>query len=99
MLKTAAVALSAALGVAAVAHVSSAQADPYVRIGIRVPGLLVVGPLAREPVYYRPYPYGYAVPYWRRDFYRGDFDGRHRYWDRRDYDRRSDRGRGERGER
>ena len=99
MLKTAAVALSAALGTAAVAPVSPAQAVPYVRIAIRLPGLLVVAPLVRGPVYYRPYQYGYAIPYWRRDVDRDDFDHRHRYWDRRDYDRRSERGRVERDER
>jgi len=99
MIKTAAVALSAVLGIAGVAHVSPAQADPYVRVGIRVPGLVVVAPLVRVPIYHRPYRYGYAIPYWRWDVDRDDFDHRHGDWGRHDYDARWQRGRGERRER
>ncbi|HVC00892.1 MAG TPA: hypothetical protein VND80_01690 [Steroidobacteraceae bacterium] len=99
MIKTAAVALSAAFGIAAVAHARPVQADPYVRVGIRVPGLVVVAPLVRAPVYYRSYRYGYAIPYWRWNVDRDDFDHRHGDWHRHDYDPRRERRRGERHER
>lgn len=99
MLKTATIALSAALGIAALAHGSPAQADPHVRVGIRVPGLVVVAPLVRAPVYYRPYAYWYAHPYWRRDGDRDDFARFHRDWAHRGDDRRWEHRRFERDER
>lgn len=88
MLKTATIALSAALGIGALMHGSTAKADPYVRIGIGVPGVLVVAPLARAPVYYRPYGYWYGHPYWRRYGDRDDFARYHHDWDHRGDERR-----------
>jgi hypothetical protein len=91
MIKTAVVALSAALGIAAVAHVSPVQADPAIRVGIRVPGLIVVAPYAWGPAYYRPYRVAYALPYWQRRFDRDDDARANRDWNRRDADRRAER--------
>lgn len=85
MYKTAAIALIAALGIAAAAP---AHADPDVRIGIRVPGLILAAPLVRVPFYYQAYRYGYTRPYWRRRVDREDFDHRDRDWYRRDEPRR-----------
>ena len=83
MYKIASVALTAALGVAGVAHSVTAEAHPYVSVGIGFPGVAVVEPFAYAPAYYGPYYYEHGR-YWRRD------DRFHRRWDH-DGDRRWDR--------
>jgi hypothetical protein len=67
MYKFASVALSAVLGVAGVASSATAEAHPYVSVGIGLPGIAVVEPFG----YYRPYPIHYAHgPYWRPGYVR-----------------------------
>jgi hypothetical protein len=83
MYKFASVALSAALGVAGVAHSVRAEAHPYISVGIGVPSVAVVEPFAYAPAYYGPYYYEHGR-YLRRD------DRFHRRWDH-DGDRRWDR--------
>lgn len=92
MYKIASVALTAALGVAAVTQSAPAEAHPYVSVDIGLPGI-AVAPFAYAspyygyaPAYYRPYYYAHGG-YWRRDFDRDRF---HHRWDR-DGDRRWDR--------
>jgi len=69
MIKVAAVALSAALGVAGLAHSLPAQAGPYVSVGVPV----VVAPpvIAYAPGVAYPYPYFVA---------HGPNRHGHRYW-------------------
>lgn len=95
MYKIASVALTAALGVAGIAHSIPAEAHPYVSVGIGFPGVAFVEPFAYAPAYYRAYgpeyyrPYYYAHGrYWRHDYDRDD--RYHRRWDR-DGDHRWDR--------
>ena len=85
MYKLASVALSAALGVAGVSHSVSAEAHPYVSVGIALPGVAVVdyGPGYYAPYYHAPY---YYPPY----YYRYGRYEHHRHWDH-DGDRRWDR--------
>ena len=80
MYKIASVALTAALGVAGVAHSVPAEAHPYVSVGIGFPGVAVVEPFAYAPAFYGPYYYEHGR-YGRRD------DRFHRRWDH-DGDRR-----------
>ena len=86
MNKLASVALSAALGVAGVSHSVSAEAHPYVSVGIALPGVAVVEP-SYPPGYYAPYyyaPYYYAHGrYWHRDYDHDRYEHFHRHWDRR----------------
>jgi len=86
MYKLASVALSAALGIAGVSHSVSAEAHPYVRVGIALPGVAVVEP-PYAPGYYAPYyypPYYYTHGrYWQRDYDHGRYEHFHRHWDRR----------------
>ena len=83
MYKIASVALSAALGVAAVAQSTPAEAHPYVSVGLGLPGVAVVDPFVYAPGYYAPYYYAHGR-YWRRDFGRDRYDHfRHERWDRR----------------
>ena len=89
MYKLASVALSAALGVAGVAHSVTAEAHPYVTVGIGFPRVAVVEPFAYAPGYYAPYYYGYGR-YWHRDYDRDRYEHFHRHWDH-DGDRRWDR--------
>lgn len=94
MYKLASVALSAALGVAGVAHSVTAEAHPYVSVGIGFPRVAVVEPFAYAPGYYAPYftgPYyrGYDR-YWHRDYDRDRYEHFHRRWEHGDrgWDRR-----------
>jgi hypothetical protein len=80
MYKLASVALSAALGIAGVSHSMSAEAHPYVRVGIALPGVAVVEPFAYAPGYYSPYYYPHG-PYWHRDYDRDRYEHFHRHWD------------------
>jgi hypothetical protein len=86
MYKLASVALSAALGIAGVSHSVSAEAHPYVRVGIALPGIALPSVAVVEPSYapgyYAPYyyaPYYAHGRYWHRDRY----EHFHRHWDRR----------------
>jgi hypothetical protein len=90
MYKLASVALSAALGVAGVSHSVSAEAHPYVSVGIALPGVAVVdyGPGYYAPYYYAPYYYRYGRN-WHRDYDRDRYE-HHRHWDH-DGDRHGDR--------
>ncbi len=91
MFKIASVALSAALGVAGVAQSTTAEAHPYVTVGVGVPGVAVVEPFGFAPAYYgpgyyRPYyhgygPYGYG-PHWRPGYLHYGH-GYYHHWDRR----------------
>ncbi len=87
MYKLASVALSAALGIAGVSHSASAEAHPYVRVGIALPDVAVVEPFAYAPGYYAPYhhaPYYYAPGrYWHRDYDHDRYEHFHRHWDHR----------------
>jgi hypothetical protein len=88
MNKLSSVALSAALVVAGVGASLSAEAHPFVTVGVGIPSV-VVQPFGYAPVYGGPYYYGYRR-YWHRDYDR-DRDYRfHRRWDRDDrrWDRR-----------
>ena len=86
MYKLASVALSAALGIAGVSHSVSAEAHPYVRVGIALPGVAVVEPSYTRgyyaPYYYAPYYYAHGR-YWHRDYDRDRYEHFHRHWDRR----------------
>ena len=89
MYKLASVALSAALGIAGVSHSVSAEAHPYVSVGIAVPGVAVVdyapgyyAPSYYPPHYYPPYYYPHGR-YWHRDYDRDRYEHFHRHWDRR----------------
>jgi hypothetical protein len=84
MYKLASVTLSAALGVAGLAHSVTAEAHPYVSVGIGFPRVAVV-----EPFAYAPYYYGYGR-YWHRDYDRDRDEHFHRHWDhdRGHWDRR-----------
>jgi hypothetical protein len=90
MYKLASVALSAALGVAGVSHSVSAEAHPYVSVGIGFPGVAVVdyAPGYYAPYYYAPHYYAHGR-YWRRDYDRDRYE-HHRHWDH-DGDRHWDR--------
>jgi hypothetical protein len=89
MYRFASVALTAALGLAAVAESVPAEAHPYISVGIGLPGVAVVGPFAYGPAYYGPYYYERGR-YWRHDFdrdrdrfpHRWGYD-RDAHWDRR----------------
>jgi hypothetical protein len=86
MNKLSSVALSAALVVVGVGASLSAEAHPFVTVGVGIPTVVVQGYV---PVYGGPYYYGYRR-YWHRDYDR-DRDYRfHRRWDRDDrrWDRR-----------
>jgi hypothetical protein len=96
MYKIASIALTAALGVAGVAQSVTAEAHPYVSVGIGLPGIAVVAPIAYAPPYYGyapayngPYYYAHGR-YWRHDYDRDRDDRFHRRWDH-DGDRRWDR--------
>ena len=95
MYKLASVALSAALGIAGVSHSVSAEAHPYVSVGIAVPGVAVVdyapgyAPYYSPPYYYPPYYYPHGR-YWHRDYDRDRYEHFHRHWDH-DGDRHWDR--------
>jgi hypothetical protein len=90
MNKLSSVALSAVLVVAGVGASVSAQAHPYVSVGIGLPGVAVVESFSYAPAYFAPYYYTHGR-YWNRDYdrdrgdrfhHRRDHDGDHR-WDRR----------------
>jgi hypothetical protein len=87
MNKLSSVALGAALVVAGVGASVSAEAHPYVSVGIGFPGVAVVEPFAYAPGYYAPYYYAHGR-YWHRDYDRDDHFRRR--WDH-DGDRRWDR--------
>jgi hypothetical protein len=89
MYKLASVTLSAALGVAGLAHSVTAEAHPYVSVGIGFPRVAVVEPFAYAPGYYAPYHYGYGRD-WLRDYDRDRDDHLRRHWDhdRDHWDRR-----------
>jgi hypothetical protein len=89
MNKLSSVALSAVLVVAGVGASISAEAHPYVSVGIGLPGVAVVEPFSYAPAYYAPYYYARGR-YWHRDYDRDRDDRFHRRWDH-DGDRRWDR--------
>jgi len=64
------VAVSAALVVAGVGASVSAEAHPYLTVGVDVPAVAVGAPIG---VYCGPYCYGHGR-YWRRDYDRHRFD-------------------------
>jgi len=80
MYKLTSVALSAALGIAGVSPSVPAEAHPYVRVGIALPGVAVVEPFAYAPGYYAPYYYPHG-PYWHGGYDRDRYDHFHRRWD------------------
>jgi hypothetical protein len=80
MYKLTSVALSAALGIAAVSHSVSAEAHPNVRVGIALPGIALPGVTVVEPVAYAP---GYYAPYYYGPYYYAHGRYWHRRWDRR----------------
>ena len=65
------VAVSAALVVAGVGASVSAEAHPYLTVGVDVPAVAV--PVGRAPVYCGPFCYEHGR-YWRRDYDRYRFD-------------------------
>ena len=67
------VAVSAALAVAGVGASVSAEAHPYLTVGVDVPAVAVVGRFGHPPVYCGPYCYELGR-YWRRDYDRHRFD-------------------------
>ena len=67
------VAVSAALAVTGVGASVSAEAHPYLTVGVDVPAVAVVGPLGHTPVYCGPFCYEHGR-YWRRDYDRYRFD-------------------------
>jgi hypothetical protein len=73
MNKLSSVALSAALVVFGVGTGVSAQARPYVAVGLDVPAVAVVGPFGYAPLYCGPYCYEHGR-YWRRDYNHYRFD-------------------------
>jgi hypothetical protein len=79
MYKLASVTLSAALGVTGIAHSITAEAHPYVSVGIGFPRVAVVEPFAYAPGY-APYYYGYGR-YWHREYDRNRYEHLHRHWD------------------
>jgi hypothetical protein len=82
MNKLSSVALSAALVVAGVGASVSAEAHPYVSVGVGFPGV-VVEPVGYGRVYYRPYYYEHRR-YCRHEFDRDRYDRyHHERWDRR----------------
>jgi hypothetical protein len=78
MLKIASVALSAALGFAAVAHSSPAAAQPLEVVTVAGPGVPRIGV---EPVYYRPHHYERGW-YGRPGYYHYGHERFYRHWDR-----------------
>jgi hypothetical protein len=64
------VAVSAALAVTGVGASVSAEAHPYLTVGIDVPAVAVLG---QVPVYCSPYCYDHGR-FWRRDYDRYRFD-------------------------
>jgi hypothetical protein len=73
MNKWSSVAMSAALVVTGVGASVSAEAHPYLTVGVDVPAVAVVGPFGYAPVYCGPYCYEHGR-YWRRDYDRYRFD-------------------------
>jgi hypothetical protein len=71
MNKWSSVAVSAALVVAGVGASVSAEAHPYLTVGVDVPAVAVV--FGHAPVYCGPYCYEHGR-YWRRDYDRYRFD-------------------------
>ena len=68
------VAVSAALAVTGGVGVSvSAEAHPYLTVGVDVPAVAAAGPFGREPVLCGPFCYSHGR-YWRRDYDRYRFD-------------------------
>jgi hypothetical protein len=84
MYKIASIALTAALGVAGIAHTQSAEAHPYIGVGVAYPGAVVVEPARLVPAYYGPYygPYYYHGRYWHHGYDRYRYE-HFRHWDRR----------------
>jgi hypothetical protein len=66
------VAVSAALAVTGAGASVSAEAHPYLTLGIDVPPVVVVHPFGYGPVYCGPYCYEHGR-YWRRDHDRYQF--------------------------
>jgi hypothetical protein len=79
MNKLSSIALSAALVVAGVGASVSAEARPYVSVGVGYPGV-VIEPVGYGRPYYGPYFHEHGR-YWRHEFYRDRFH--HERWDRR----------------
>jgi hypothetical protein len=77
MFKLASVALTAALGIAAVASSQPVEAHPYVSVGIGEP---IAAPSVM-PAYYRPYYYVHG-PYGRPGFDPYRHVHYYRHWDR-----------------
>jgi hypothetical protein len=73
MNKWSSVAVSAALVVAGVGASVSAEAHPYLTVGVDVPAVAVVAPYGHAPVYCGLYCYEHGR-YWRRDYDRYRFD-------------------------
>jgi hypothetical protein len=73
MNKWALFASSAALVVTGVGASVSAEAHPYLTVGVDVPAVAVVAPFGRGAVYCGPYCYEQGR-YWRRDYDRYRFD-------------------------
>jgi hypothetical protein len=71
--KWSSVAVSAALAVAGVGASVSAEAHPYLTVGVDVPVVAVVGPFGHAPVYCGRYCYEHGR-YWRRNYDRYRFD-------------------------
>jgi len=87
MNKLSSIALSAALVVVGVGASVSAEAHPFVTVGVGIP-TVVVQPFGYAPVYGGPYYYLYRR-YWH-DYDRDRYYRFHRRWDRDDrrWDRR-----------
>lgn len=71
--KWSSVAASAALVVAGAGASVSAEAHPYLTVGIDVPPVAMVGRFGSAAVYCAPYCYEHGR-YWRRDYDRYRFD-------------------------
>jgi hypothetical protein len=83
MNKISSVALGAVLVVAGVGASASAEARPFVRVGVGCPGDVVIAPFGYGRPYYGPYFYAHGR-YWRHEFDRDRFDRfHHERWDRR----------------
>jgi hypothetical protein len=81
MHKIAAIALTAALGAAAMGYTKPAEARVYVGVGIGLPGVALVAP----PVVAYPGALGVYAPYYGRPYYYGPGFAHYRYGARYGY--------------
>ena len=82
MNKLSSVVLSAALVVAGVGASVSAEAHPYLSVGVGYPGGAVIEPVGYGRPFYGPYHFEHGR-YWRHEFDHGRYDRFHHGWDRR----------------